>query len=283
MTLVFFTCLFFVMLSYVSRLLFFFFHSRKKDNKMRKANARNMEGRRLVDACRAGRWEDAKTMISMNPSLVCTASDEFGDIPAYWVAWHDDVDLLQHMLDAILLLSLRQRRQQQLSQEEEGQRRQQMLRDAFERGNNHGYTPVLVAAEWGHVQCLAFLVEHTPCGAAVLEVKSRNGDTAAHCAAHFGHVDALDFIVRNAPGRSSSGFPIPGRSSSGFTIPGRSSSGAVGVLEVKNNRRKTPLDNATDEAEQQVVEYIDNIKNRLLPSLSSSNFQRYVGDLQNYP
>jgi hypothetical protein len=219
--------------------------NRKQEKEKKKRHSReqgaNMEGggEELVNVCRDKKWEEAKAMISKN---------------AIWAANNDNVDFLQYMMDAILLHSLRQHHHQQ--PRKETQRRQQhMLRDAFEKGHACGWTPVHAAAAWGRVQCLAFLVEHAPCGEAVLEVKTMDGKTPAHIAAGNGEVDVLDFIVRNA-------------------------SNGVGVLEVKANSGKTPLDRAADTRRQLVKNYIVKIN---VIMISSSEIRGYVGDLQSYP
>lgn len=173
-----------------------------------------MSGLELSRACREQRWEEAREMITENPQLVWTARGSYGCTPAYWAAHYGNVKMLQHMLAVILRQS-----PQAISQgdEEEHQQRRQMLRDTFERGGYNGDTPAHEAAFYGHGQCLAFLVEHAPSGAAVLEVKNKEGWIPAHYAAFNGVVDALDFIVRNAPS-------------------------GVAVLDVKDNKGKTPLD-----------------------------------------
>ena len=171
----------------------------------------------LSRACREQRWEEVREMITENPQLVWTARGSYGCTPAYWAAHYGDVEMLQHMLAVILRQSLQATSQ---GDEEEHQQRRQMLRDAFERGGDNGDTPTHEAAFYGHGQCLAFLVEHAPSGAAVLEVKNKEGWIPAHYAAFNGVVDALDFIVRNAPS-------------------------GVAVLDVKDNKGKTPLDRAS--------------------------------------
>jgi ankyrin repeat protein len=231
-----------------------------------------MQGNReLMDACWLGRYEEAKAIIAKNPQLVYTACDRDGRAPAHRIVSRGNVDFLQHMLDAILLLSLQQQQQQQ-QQQEEKEKEQQMLRDAFEKASNNGQTPAHCAAMLGRVHCLVFLAEHAPSrnepqsfsssgleipdrsssGAAVLEVKNCHGVTPLHLAAAFGGVDALDFIVRNAP------------------------SGGVQVLEDRL------LVIATTATEQQGVKYINNIGNRVLPASSTSNIQGCTG-LCGYP
>jgi ankyrin repeat protein len=192
------------------------------------------EGKELVDACRDKKWERAKTMISKNPRLAYTDMDSNGLTPMHWAAYHDNVDFLQHMLDAILLLSLQQHHHQHQEGEEE-----RLRQDAFERVNNHGFAPAHSAARNGSVNCFAFLVEHatsrneprsfsssgleipdrSSSGATVLEVKDRHGRTPLHYAAACGKMDAFDFILRNAPSRLSSGLQIHARSSQSTLLP----------------------------------------------------------------
>lgn len=164
---------------------------------------------KLIGACLNQEWNDAKDMITKKPQLVWTARDEYGCTPAFLAAASSNVEMLQHMLTVIL--------RQPFHGDEE---RRRILRDAFERGAITGVTPAHNAARWGHVQCLAFLVEHAPSGGAVLEVKNKDGDTPAYFAAYWGHVNVLEFIVKNAPS-------------------------GVGVLQVKDNFGKTPLDLAS--------------------------------------
>lgn len=167
------------------------------------------EGKELVSACWNQKWDQARKMIAKNSQLVWTARGLHGATPAYPSAVYGNVEMLQHMLAVIL--------QHPLFQEDAEEKRRQMLQGAFERGADDGYTPAHTAAHYGHVNCLAFLVEHAPSGAAVLEAKSSAGRTPAHCAAVNGQVDALEFIVRNAPS-------------------------GIGVLEVKSNGGLVPLD-----------------------------------------
>lgn len=178
-----------------------------------------MSGVELSRACREQRWEEAREMITENPQSMWTARGSYGCTAAYYAAGHGNVEMLQHMLAVILRQSLQATSQG--DEEEEEEQRRQMLRGAFERGDNNGDTPAHEAAFYGHGKCLAFLVEHAPSGAAVLEAQDMHGWTPAHVAALNGKVMTLDFIVRNAP------------------------SGMRGVLDVKDNKGKTPLDRAS--------------------------------------
>jgi ankyrin repeat protein len=217
----------------------FCFDSREINKQKRKKDMQ--ESKELVDACYYERWEEAEVMITKNPLLACTGRDEYGYTPAIWAVRCANVDFLQHMLDAILFLSLQQHHQHQPQVQKEEEQR--MLRDAFERGTDNGWTPAHGAAAGGSVECLAFLVEHTPSGEAVLEVKDKHGETPAHCATSNENVDALDFIARNAPSRNEPrGFP-----SSGLQIP-----------DTKQRNIKAIM-------------------------MSSSESQRCIGDLQNFP
>jgi ankyrin repeat protein len=202
------------------------------------------ESRELLDACYWGNWEEAKSIIATNPQLVCTSSSDEGTAPTYWAAYHGQLDFLRHVLDVILFLwsSLHHE-----SREKEEKEKQNMLRDAFERADIDEWAPVHGAACNGHVNCLAFLVEHVPSGEAVLEMKNYYGNTPAHFAAD-GQVDALDFIVRNA-------------------LAG------VGVLEVRNIKGETPVD-YTRLRKRQAVQYIHKTKNNILPRLSNSGNNR---------
>jgi ankyrin repeat protein len=152
------------------------------------------EGKELVGACYAQKWEEAKAMIAKNPQLVRTRNST-GYSPAFWVAEHGNLEMLNYILDAILIFL--QERQQQQQQEKE---KQQMLRDAFERGDDYEWTPAHVAASWGRTLCLVFLAEHAPSGAAVLQEKAEDGFTPAWAAVHEGETDVVDFILRHAPG-----------------------------------------------------------------------------------
>jgi hypothetical protein len=158
------------------------------------------EGLQLVEACEEEKWEEAKAIIAKNPRLVCTARNANGFTPVYYAVLFNNVEILDHMLAAILL-SLHYLRQQKrpLVEEEEKRQQQQMLRDAFERGNNYGWTPAHAAITRDHVECLAFLVEHAPSGFAAMEEKGKDGWTPACWAAYFGRVEALDLLVRNVP------------------------------------------------------------------------------------
>lgn len=191
--------------------------------------------RELANACYYGDHKKVTTMITEDPLLLCTAKDMHGDTPVCWAVCNGSVKMLQRMLDAILLFSLRQK--QQLSQ-------QSMLRDAFERRCNGGYTPAHAAAAWSYENCLVFLVENAPSGVAILKMKNNNGKIPAHRAAHYGHLEALKFALRNTP------------------------SGA-GVFEMKTSNEETALD-WTYPHMQQVLDYIDKIKNNVLPALSKS-------------
>jgi ankyrin repeat protein len=203
-------------------------------------------GTSLVDACYEENWEKAKAMIAKNPWLVCTAKNKYGDTPKYFAFLRNNVDFLQYMADAILLLSLDQPPQEQQQQ------RRQMLRNTFETGSAHGF---LVNLASSHVRC--FLLEHAPSGVAILQVKGLSGWTSAHHAAAAGRVSALDFIVRNAP------------------------SGAE-VLKVKNNFKMTPFEMAMQNGKVRALEYINRTQNRILPASSTSKIQEHTG-LCGYP
>jgi hypothetical protein len=209
-----------------------------------KKKMNEVEGKELVNACRDRNWEDARAMIAKNPQLLCTARNKHGYSPAYWAVCHGNVVLLQYMADAIILRLQKENQEQQFQL-------QQVWRDAFERGTADRWTPAHVAAAYsGSVQCLAFLVEHAPSGAAVLEVKDKYGSTPAHCATWNENVDALDFIVRNAP-----------------TGPG--------VLEMENGDGDTPMELLSSSIGKQGS-----------PRGTTGYLQStggITGDLQNYP
>lgn len=160
---------------------------------------------KLAKSCRMQEWDKARVVIAKDPLSICTSRDDDGYSPVYWAAWYGDLKMLQHMLDAVL------------SFWPPGHLRQWMLRIAFERGNGKGETPAYVAAQRCHLQCLMFLVEHSPSGASVLEAKEGSWWTPAHWACFYDSINTLNFIVRNAP------------------------SGAR-VLEVKSYWGKKPLD-----------------------------------------
>lgn len=165
------------------------------------------EGEKFMVACFYKMWDNARAMIAKNPWIVCTARDKNGFNAAYWAAHTNDKETLQLIADGILLLSLQTRqavsKREKEEKEEEAieqqQQQQQMLRDVFERGPGARWTPAHQAAWHGHVNILVFLVEHAFSGAAVLEVKNKDGSTPAHNSCVHGFVDALDFILRNAP------------------------------------------------------------------------------------
>lgn len=207
------------------------------------------EGRELVRACWIGKWEDARAMIAKNPRLAWTANDLNGRTPAYVASFYNRLDFLQFMLDAILLQPLQTAA---TSQGVEKEQRRQMLQDAFEREDVSGWTPAHAAAQQDRVQCLAFLMDHAPSGAAVLERKADSGRTPAIISTCHGYVGVLDFIVRNAPS-------------------------GVGVLEVKDIYTRTPLAMANYVCMQRMVEYINRITNATLPTLSGSKNQGYIG------
>lgn len=217
-----------------------------------------------MEACQREEWEDAKIMIAKDPRL-CTIGDYYICTPAFWTAHHGNIEILHHMADAIFLLFLNRQRTTETtttSQEESDKedRRRQMLWDAFERANTAGVTPAHLAAHQGYVDCLAFLVEHAPSGAAILTSPGVYTRTPASHAAIMGKVDALNFIVRNVSG-----------------VMER-------VLETMDDIRNTFLEQALRrESNSRVTEYLVNIKNKMPPLLSSSSKSQKCSDVQNHP
>jgi hypothetical protein len=226
------------------------------------------KGKELVKACQDKRWEDARAIIAGNPLLVCTARNEIGWTLAWRACAFDKVDFLQYIFDTILSLERRQEKQQQ------------MLKDAFEIGTSWGSTPAHISAERGYVNCLVFLMDHSPNGAAVLQGKDMYGYTPFWEAAYDGCVDALDFIVRNAPSRNE---PQSFLSSSGLQIPGCSSSGVeVEMLKTKDNRGVGLFDRIVEWGDEQTVQYITNLELQTLPR--KATFKSFgCTNVQNHP
>jgi hypothetical protein len=212
----------------------------KKKEKMNREEKEFREIEKLCFACCVEEWDVAKAMITKNPLLVYKDTPHCL-IPAIGVSLHDKVEMLQYIEDAIFAFSLQHPHPQQQ------QLQRQMMRDAFEGTPPHRDTPAHTAARHGSVLCLAFLAEHAPSGAAILEVKYSRGITPVYDAASEGQMEALGFIARNAPT-------------------------GLEVLEVKTNWGRTPLDEAIGRKKQRVVEYIEKRKALHVPLSSSSSF-----------
>jgi ankyrin repeat protein len=157
----------------------------------------------LVDMCWWQKWKNARALITENPLLLCNSAPTFHlSIPAYWITSHGKLELLQHAVEALLLLHQRRYQNlhhQQMNREEEKRLLDKMLHDALERGDDDRWTPAHVAAERGRLDCMVFLVEHAPSGTVFLQVRDDAGRTPVYHAVACGHVDVLDFIVRHAP------------------------------------------------------------------------------------
>ena len=163
------------------------------------------EGRELVEACQLADWELARELIVKNPRWLWYAEDRDGCSAAYRAASRGSIRMLEFMLSCI---------NRECAADEEF--REQTLIDTFERSNNCYRTPAHAAARSGNVECLKFLVEVCPSGAAILEeVDISNGHTTAHSAMR--NPEMLQFIVQHAP------------------------SGKA-ILDVKDHRGKTPLE-----------------------------------------
>jgi hypothetical protein len=180
------------MLLYVHIDLLCFFFIVEEIRRGKKKSMGTKEENILVNRCRYGIWEDAKTMVVKNPQLMCKATDENGYTPATWAAYDDNVEFLQCTADAICFYCLQR-------QTEKKEQRRKMLRAVFEEDND-GWTPAHSAAYRGHTNAFVFLVEHSPSGAAILEVKDMHGSTPVCEAALNGHADVLGISLRNGAG-----------------------------------------------------------------------------------
>jgi hypothetical protein len=97
---------------------------------------REREISRLCHACVDGKWDIAKTIIAKDPLLACgDAFHSFTPVIAFCML--GKVEMLQYIEDAIFAFFLQYPHPQQQQQLQEVEsRQQQMLRDAFERGDN---------------------------------------------------------------------------------------------------------------------------------------------------
>ena len=73
----------------------------------------------------------------------------------------------------------------------------QLVRDSrdIEARDEHGSTPLLLAAENGRTDVVRFLCKEAK---ADIEARYKNGNTSLHSAAAYGHIDVMRFLCRKA-------------------------------------------------------------------------------------
>lgn len=143
------------------------------------------EGEDFVYTCWYQEWDEVRKVLTHSPHLLWIARDADGHTPAFWMSRHGEIEMLKYAYSVINSHFLLENREQH-------------LRDTFERTTKLEKSPLSIAVQYGHANCIEFLIRHCPSGPNLLEKKV--GDKyPIHLAIENGTPELVTYIVENCP------------------------------------------------------------------------------------
>lgn len=197
----------------------------------------------LVALCHEWKWDEAKALIDKSPEQIFLSISPRRNMAAHAVMFHRNLEMLQYMYDALMRLP---------------GPHDQMLRDAFERRGEEGYTPAHGSRYDGYLDCLKFLVAKCPSGPAILEVKNDDGCTPICEPIRRGRMEIVKFIMENAPSgpailetKNRNGWTLAHFAARSSALDSlrylmRNAPSGRAILEAKDNRGRTPAHYASN-------------------------------------